>query len=469
MPVLIAQRCVAWIVGMHRLTVEDEFLVLTDTDETPMLIGALQFYDVPDHRMAQFYPAILTHFEKRLPETPLLRIRRDAPLNFDTSFWLEVADCDLHRHIERLHPDRAMTRQDINRFVERVAMERVDLRYPPFKVYVLDNLEEPGAALFIKIHHALADGIGFQNIMGLLHDEGPEPVYTTPPRRVDEPPPNPLYSLWQSHKRFRAEQAGRANMQGHRIEARRVYDEFKAEPEHKRLPTPVLKLTRPTSQKRRYETITFPLASFRKIATSLGGTINDVFLALVAEAMRQHLSEIDDLPEEPIVGLAPRSYRNEERDGLFGNRIMSLNPCLYTDVEDLKERFRAIQNSMQIELQRSRLLEALHDFDDRPFGARRRRKEFARRLSGGGSILAGNLSISNVPGPKEARYMAGFKQLANYPAPTIGAGQFLSVILRRYEEQLDFGIMVDPEQITNIQKLKQDLSNSLETLLEIGQ
>lgn len=452
---------------MERLSVDDEFLVLTDTDETPMLIGALQYYEVPGAELDKFYPAIRAHFEKRLPATPLLCIYRESPRNYDTSVWFDVASCDLDRHIVRVHPDTPMSRADVNAFIEKVSMEGVDIRFPPFKVYVLDHLEELGAALFIKIHHSLADGIGFQSIMGLLHDDGPQPVYDTHARGQDESPPWwPLW-LWQSRQRFQAEAEAREDMIAEREAARQAYDDFKVEPLHKRAPTPKLKLTKPTSQRRNYESMSLPLDKFKQAAKKRWGTINDVFLAVTAEALRRHLTAIDDLPQLPIVAMAPRSYRDAEQHGEYGNRIQSLNPCLFTNIADPMERFRAIQGSMEIEVQRGRMLEPLRDPDDRPYGARERRTQFAERLSGGGSILAGNISLSNVPGPKDARYMAGFRQVANFPAPTIGSGHFLTVILRRYMDQLDFGFMADPEQFPDVKKFSEDFSEALDYLVSL--
>ena len=55
-----------------------------------------------------------------------------------------------------------------------------------------------------------------------------------------------------------------------------------------------------------------------------------------------------------------------------------------------------------------------------------------------------------VPGPSKTVYLAGFELLANHPAPILGSGRFLNVTLRRYRDQLDLGIMTDPEQIAEV-------------------
>ena len=119
---------------------------------------------------------------------------------------------------------------------------------------------------------------------------------------------------------------------------------------------------------------------------------------------------------------------------------------------------------MQVELERARLTEPLISEHDKPFGARKRYEEYAKRTAGGGRVIAGNVTFSNVPGPARPVYLAGFEMLANHPAPILGSGRFLNITLRRYQDHLDLGIMSDPEQVADIGKLRSDLDGALEEL-----
>src|SRR3546814_18176120 len=49
-------------------------------------------------------------------------------------------------------------------------MRRLDLSGPPFAAHLFERLAGGGSALYLKMHHSVADGIGFQTILGLLSD-----------------------------------------------------------------------------------------------------------------------------------------------------------------------------------------------------------------------------------------------------------------------------------------------------------
>ena len=75
---------------------------------------------------------------------------------------------------------------------------------------------------------------------------------------------------------------------------------------------------------------------------------------------------------------------------------------------------------------------------------------FAERTAGGGRVLPGNLSLSNVPGPSGSRSYAGYAQLHNYPVPIIGSGRFLNITSRRSGPNLDMGVIADAEKIADV-------------------
>ena len=58
--------------------------------------------------------------------------------------------------------------------------------------------------------------------------------------------------------------------------------------------------------------------------------------------------------------------------------------------------------------------------------------------------------------------------LTNYPAPILGSGRFLNITLRRYRDQLDLGLMTDPEQLAEPERLLAYLVEGLEELERAG-
>ena len=442
---------------MHRLRPDDHFMVLMESDATPMHIGSLQYFEVPPEQRAGFYDTVRAALVERIAHSPLLQELRPAPLGFDSDVWVGVASFDAGYHIQRVRETSPMNEEAVHREVERCCQERLDLARPPFRVRVLDQLADGRCAIIMHVHHGFADGVGFQSLLAQLYDGG-APADAPPPENERLPPP----ALWlqASAQRFQRERALRVQSALNRRQALAAIKRLQADPATRRAVTPTLGLSGATSEQRAYATFSLPLPAIKAIGRRLDGTVNDVFLTLIGTALRSYLLEIGDLPAEPLVANSARSYRRPEH-GLIGNRIVAIHPHLGTHLADPLQRFRAVQASMANERQRTVYDEALLNQPEVPFGARDRREKIGQRVSSGGSVLPGNVSLSNVPGPAEPRFLAGFRLLANYPTPLLGNSRWMNVTLRRYGDALDFGIMVDPTKVTRIERFVELLQAAL--------
>lgn len=441
--------------GVRRLRPDDHFMVLSETDASPMHVGALILLDVAAADQEGFAAAIRRQFAERLPATPLLARLHEAPDGFDSDVWADLATCNLDALVAvQPHPG-AWTDDELHAAIAMLNMRRLDLEGPPFAAHVFERLAGGGSALYLKMHHSVADGIGFQTVLGLLSDANP-PV---PSRTADAVLPDEgtwrvlAQTLFADQAELRAAQSER------RREALADLEAYKGE----RAATPQLKMSGPTSARRRYATISLPLARVKAVGQALGATVNDIFLTLASTALRRYLIEAGDLPDTPVVVNSARSYRRPEH-GDFGNRIVALHPHLATHLADPVERLRAIQASMAAEMRRTPHDEALLDGAEKPFGAKDRRTAFAERMAGGKRLLPGNLTLSNVPGPAEARSYAGFRQRHNYPVPIIGSGRFLNITSRRSGDNLDMGVIVDAEKIADANRIAALFAAALDEL-----
>lgn len=442
--------------GVRRLRPDDHFMIVAETDASPMHVGALLFLDVPEADRPGLRERIARQIAERLPATPLLCRLVASPEGYDSDAWAELAGCDLDYHVA------AMRLEDggeaaIQTFVATCSMERLDLARPPFRLFVLDGLADGRSVLYLKMHHSIADGIGFQAVLALLSDAQPP----MPPRAQDAIVPKGAEWRALAEARFvELADAAEAHRRGRR-EAKAGLGALKAQGEPDRSVTPVLAMSNPTSPKRSYATLSLPLAEIKALGAALDATVNHIFLALAGTALRHYLIEVGDLPALPIVANSARSYRRPDH-GAFGNRIVALHPHLATHLADPIERLRAIQAEMARELRRTAFDEALLDAPEAPYGSRERRARLTERLAGSARLLPGNVTLSNVPGPAEALSYAGYRVTGNFPVPILGSGRFLNVTSRRNADRLDMGIMTDARKIPDATRIAHALEAAVE-------
>lgn len=414
--------------GVLRLRPDDHFMILSETDASPMHVGALLMLEVAPAERAGLAAAFRRQLAARLPATPLLARLVEAPGGYDSDVWAEIAGADLDAHV--VEEDA----ENLHSAVAHLNMQRLGASRPPFMAHVF----AAAGAIYLKMHHSVADGIGFQEVLRRLSDDASPP----PPRERDAEVPSPEKWRALAERRFAAEEPTRAKQSAERKAALAALEAFKGE----RAKTPMLKLSGPTAMRRAYATLSLPVERFKAAAKRLDATVNDLFLACAGEALRAYLLSIGNLPDAPLVVNSARSYRRPEH-GSFGNRIVALHPHLATHIADPLERLRAIQASMVAEMRRTRYDEALLDALEKPYGARDRRAAFAERLAAGARVLPGNVTLSNVPGPAGERTYMGYRQLHNFPVPIIGSGRFLNVTSRRSGDNLDMGVIADAEKI----------------------
>ena len=75
-----------------------------------------------------------------------------------------------------------------------------------------------------------------------------------------------------------------------------------------------------------------------------------------------------------------------------------------------------------------------------------------------------NLVISNVPGPQFPLYCAGARLEAQYPFSVITDGMGLNITVMSYMGHMDFGIVADRDQMSDVWCLMEWLDDELEAL-----
>src|SRR5205085_1035488 len=87
---------------------------------------------------------------------------------------------------------------------------------------------------------------------------------------------------------------------------------------------PRTRLNTSITPRRRFAFTEVALDEVKMVKNALGGTVNDVVLALCAGALRRYLQARAELPDLGLVAVVPISVRPEFQKGARGNRVSSM-------------------------------------------------------------------------------------------------------------------------------------------------
>jgi diacylglycerol O-acyltransferase len=119
------------------------------------------------------WEALVDRFERVSRLVPMFRQRVVPSLPPAPPRWVYDQDFDLRYHVDRVNapaPGGLTTLLDMGR---RAMMEEFDHARPMWHITLVENLADGGAALVVKLHHALADGLGGVQIAQLIVDLEP--------------------------------------------------------------------------------------------------------------------------------------------------------------------------------------------------------------------------------------------------------------------------------------------------------
>jgi len=197
------------------------------------------------------------------------------------------------------------------------------------------------------------------------------------------------------------------------------------------------------TNQRSYSTLSVPLTDIKELGKRVGGTVNTIVMAMCSIALHRFLKERNLLPKEPLIAMVPVSLRTEG-DSAMNNQVSAVRVDLATDIKNLPDRFKAIHNSSEAAKAVVRELKPVLGMNVPITGAPWLMTGLASLL--GRSNLAsrvpaaGNVLISNVPGPPMTLFMAGARMLHYYPVSIPYHGSALNITVQSYAGVLEFGL-----------------------------
>jgi diacylglycerol O-acyltransferase len=229
-------------------------------------------------------------------------------------------------------------------------------------------------------------------------------------------------------------------------------------------PAPQTPLNVPIGPHRRIALVSRRLEDFKAVKNAVGGTVNDVVLAVVAGALRRWLRSRGVRTEGmELRALVPVSIRTELEHGDLGNRIAVMRGPLPVYVDDPLERLRIVSEAMQDVKESKQALGAevitgLSDFAPPTLLAQASRLNFSTRLF--------NLIVTNVPGPQFPLYLLGRELQDLLPVAFLPENHALAIAIMSYNGNVDFGLLGDYDAMPDIDFVADALEEALAELLD---
>ncbi len=455
---------------LDRLTAVDASFLTNETSSSHMHVGAILIFEGPP----PLYVDLVEHVRGRLDQVPRFRQRIVVPpLEAGRPLWADDVNFNLTYHIRHTALPDPGGEDELKRLAGRIFSQQLDRSKPLWELWLVQGLERDRFAILTKTHHAMVDGISGVDIGTVLFDLEPVP---DPSPVVDDWKPRPEPSTSAMVTRAAREiaatplkLAGRAAeaVRSPESTARRVAESLEGLGEVVGAfadPAPDVPLNQPIGPHRRFVWSRSELATFKQIKNVLGGTVNDVVLAVVTGAVRDWLHGRGIRTEGlEMRALVPVSIRGEDERGNLGNRIALMRGPLPVYVEDPVRRLRVVTEAMD-GLKRSKqalgaeVISRFNDFAPPTLLAQASRINFSTRLF--------NMIVTNVPGPQVPLYVLGREMEEIFPIAFLPENHALAVAIMSYNGRLCFGLLADFDAVDDVDKIAAGIESSLAELEE---
>lgn len=449
---------------MGLMPVTDSMFLVPETRDQPMHVGGLQVFQLPPGAGREWLAGVYRRSTEVGEVAPVFRKRAyRSALTAGQWAWAHDPTLDLEHHVRHAALPRPGRVRELFALVSRLHGTLLDRKRPLWEANLIEGLEGDRFAVYTKVHHALMDGVSAMRLLQECLSTDPE-AETGPwwaeRRRAGRAPhesggmaalPAQALGVATDLMTFSPRMLG--------IVQRGLWDTAAVLPGQ----APRCILNSSISASRRFAGDAWPMARLRAVATAAGATINDVVLAMCAAALREHLLDLGELPDAPLIAMTPVSLRSADAVAAGGNAVGTILCNLGTHLPDAEDRLELIRLSMRrgkdaikglSQLQISALSAAvmapllfngligLHRAPRQPF----------------------NLVISNVPGPEGPLYYDGARLEGTYPLSIPAQGQAMNITVTSYAGMMQFGLVGCRRTVPHLQRMLGGLENGLAEL-----
>src|SRR5437868_8030746 len=493
-----------------KLSSLDASFLYLETPEMPMHVGSMAIFRLPEGYKGDFFEEFKAMISSRLHIAPILKARLEkAPLDIDHPSWVEDDQFDIDRHIFRASLPAPRDRATLERIVGWLHAKLLNRARPLWEFYVFEGMKDNEIGLYSKMHHACIDGGAGAALTNMIYDISPVPRNVEPPaaKAVGQEPRDIAATLLDSYQQLWTQpldaaaarsielpRSGKSNIGSilfdnamYQIESavkfagniptmlKSVSDVIgkvsdpKSRDSLASMMSPPSILNKSISSERSFAGTSISLSRAKALARQSGGKLNDVVLALASGVVRRYLIEQGALPAKSLTAAVPISLR-EEGNTDSNNQVFGMICAIATNIGDPKARLTAIIAQSTKSKEMSHPLRALMpqvsniSMLGAPILVQILALLYSRSNLSDVLPPTANITVSNVPGPRQTLYAAGAELLHIFPVSISTHGIALNITVQSYRDQLDFGFIAGANIIPHVQVLCDMLPVEFEAL-----
>lgn len=453
---------------MHKLSLLDLGFFIAESEASPKHVGGLMICKRPSRSNAAFvgdlYREFLTHADVVAPFNRVIHFSLTGMPE-----WREAQAVDLTQHVFYHRMARGKNgRRELYQLASTLHQPMLDRSRPLWELHVVDGLSEARFALYLKMHHACADGVTMMrwaadSLSRSASDVELRPLWSIPHLRGEHREKQRQEKMVQS---LLAELsgAGKLALGVGRLTAMLLLESVKLTKNAISLPfvadgnTP---LTGQVTAGRQFATAGVAMERVNGIRTRTRSTLNHVALTCLDGALHRYLRDEGVDLKRPITIQMPVNLRKEGEQGA-GNKIGFVQVELSPPTDDPYVRLRNIGFSLRNvrSMIDSVAPEAIESYTvlTSLVGLLTEKLNLSNRLP-----PTGNTLVSNVPGPSEYLYVKGARIEELHPISTLPPGNLLNITLFSYAGQLFFGLIATQE-LPNLERLSRYVSDAFSEL-----
>ncbi|NOX52657.1 MAG: DUF1298 domain-containing protein [Gammaproteobacteria bacterium] len=470
-----------------RLTSSDASFLYAESHSGPMHIASIY---VLEGELS--FERAFSHIEERIHLIPSYR-RKIAlvPFNMGHPKWIDDPSFDLSNHVIHHSLPNGSSFDDALDAAVTLNEPMLDRTRPLWMIYVVSGVADQTLILQIT-HHCMIDGASGIELSTVIYDFDANGSPVEPAKETWQPAPEPSATELFS-------EALTENLAATSADLSRLRDQPTDAPPLLRRALGVMTnfVSRPAitapfnaamvGPRRRARYLKKSFGEIREIRRALGGTINDVVLTVVSEAVARYLKAHDEAVDNQMMRImCPVNVRTENQKGALGNRVSAIFPMLpawpmavksrlalvCAETEKIKANEEAQALTMATEsgptvwplaMAPTQLVGTALDptalVSKIPW-------PIPPSMGWRPPNLGINFICTNVPGVQVPQFLAGHKVTDTIGLLILSANLGFSITILSYNKELFFSFICEPRLLPDLELVVSNANDAFEELLD---